>query len=522
MILQTALILASLSSGPHLKIDPLLVRQAAETWSVIAGKNNPVWPGWNASSTPLLIYMPGVQDVLINHPKPPAGYVPYQGPVRFPGGKIFVKDGPTQIEFDGQNTSTDVGGVTTLVVADTLSSRRQNLQSLVEQARAGEVKVDDFIQPDPYTGMALTVHEAFHVYQHTKAPNKGGNELALLKYPALDVDNNTGYAMEAEALRSAALADNSADLRRFAMQWLSLREARRKALGPELGAYEDGAEFNEGLAKYTEYRLFQALEKRKPGADMWLVQGFRGYDDLSDQRKRMLNRMVDMMQGKVNVNNDPYGASPVRMRLYFSGMAVGVLLDKLGVSWHDRILQPGTTLTGLATEALKATPNELENAYAEVAGARRYRDIRIEKEKLAADGKVYTEKMVADFEATPGQLVLDYSKTAKPKVGVSFTPFGILRIDGERVMYRLLPIRGIVNDLSFAEDSARPVLQHVTRQELVVSLTGAVSEAMLDKAAPGWRNGPVQIESLELPGVSVKKINGTIRLDGKRLVITVK
>ena len=40
------------------------------------------------------------------------------------------------------------------------------------------------------------------------------------------------------------------------------------------------------------------------------------------------------MNGEVNVNNDPYGASPLRMRLYFSGMAIAAMLDSLNADWQ--------------------------------------------------------------------------------------------------------------------------------------------------------------------------------------------
>src|SRR5438132_5737260 len=63
-----------------LRIDPRLIVEATEVWGLIAGRENPVWPGWDASATPILFYLPGEQDVLINHPRPPAGFVAYEGP----------------------------------------------------------------------------------------------------------------------------------------------------------------------------------------------------------------------------------------------------------------------------------------------------------------------------------------------------------------------------------------------------------------------------------------------------------
>src|SRR5690242_9796563 len=106
-----------------LSVDPLLIVEAQEVWSVIGRPNNPVWPGWDARKTPILIYFPGRQDLLINHPKPPVGFLPYSGPLHTTIGPMYVQDGKTIEQFDGQNTSRDVNGIETLFIADTLSTR---------------------------------------------------------------------------------------------------------------------------------------------------------------------------------------------------------------------------------------------------------------------------------------------------------------------------------------------------------------------------------------------------------------
>jgi hypothetical protein len=511
------------TAANYLKIDPLMVAQVAEVWTVIGREDNPVWPGWNAADTPILIYMPDVQDLLINHPQPPVGFTLYEGPIRFPYGKMWVKNGETIEKLDGQNTQRIVNGVDTLMVADSLSTRRQWVESVTEESRGSshDLKsiIDKGLFPDPYGSMSIFAHEAFHVYQHKRAPQKGGSEFALIAYPSLSVENNVGYSLEADALRAAIGAESPADVRKFAVQWLAIRQTRRKGLSQALNDYEDGTEFSEGTANYVQFRFIQALEKRKPSPDMWFVQGFRGYDDLSAEREQMLNRMRDMMAGKVNVNNDPYGASPVRMRLYYSGMGVGALLDRLGAKWHDRIFEPKTTLTALVEEALHATPQELQLAYAEVANSKRFKDLSAEKQILAKDGQAYIDKALEEFDKAPGVVVLDYSMLSKPKVGVRFTPFGILRIDADRTLFRLIPAQGVVNGMSFEEDSARPLLQDRPKKQFVLTLKGAITEAKLDELAPNWRSGPVKIESLGLPGVLLKNVDASIKLEGQRLII---
>ncbi len=63
--------------------------------------------------------------------------------------------------------------------------------------------------------------------------------------------------------------------------------------------------------------------------------------------------MVLDLRGEVNVNNAPYGTAPLRMRLDYSGMAIGVTVDRPSPTWkRDPTSPAGGSLTALAREAL--------------------------------------------------------------------------------------------------------------------------------------------------------------------------
>ena len=176
---------ASAPGHRHLGVSPMLVDAAAEVWRVVARPDNPIWPGWNASDTPLLLYVPGEQDLLIGHPSPPPGFVPYAGPLTFPGATLHVRDDSTLVTLDGQNTSMDVNGVQTLVVADPLSNLRQNLAALLADPRPGDEKARSLeletLAPDPYDQLGLIVHEAFHVHQDRTQPDRGTASACSMK-----------------------------------------------------------------------------------------------------------------------------------------------------------------------------------------------------------------------------------------------------------------------------------------------------------------------------------------------------
>jgi hypothetical protein len=58
-----------------------------------------------------------------------------------------------------------------------------------------------------------------------------------------------------------------------------------------------------------------------------------------------------------------------------------------------------------------------------------------------------------------------------------------------------------------------------TKKQFVLMLKGVVTDAKLDELTPNWRSGPVKIESLGLPGVLLKNVDASIKLEGQRLII---
>lgn len=515
---------AAPTTGPVLRIDPLLLAEAAEVWGVISDADDPLWPGWSAASTPLLVYLPGVQDVLIDHPAPPQGFVRYRGEPSFPGWAVFVRDGETTIDLDGQNTSRDIEGVRCLVVADTLSNRRTWAESRIAAGASGEPIGFDELVTSPYDQMALVAHEAFHVHQDAVAPDKGANEFLLMSYPVLSVDNNAGFALEGDALADALSAGTRSAVRAAALRWLGVRAWRRSLLQPQCVQYEDGVEFSEGLAKYVEYRLLETLEGRTPGAAMTWAQGFHGYDDLSGELDRLRDTMTRHMRGEVNVNNAPYGTAPLRMRLYYSGMAVGVLLDLLDADWKHAIMQDGTSLTDLVVKALDPTPEELRSAMDATLASPELAHWREVKAQLAEDGAADLARLVDSIEHGPASaLVLEFAPLKMGGLPMSFTPFGIRVVDEERTVFGQIPIRILPGDgFVISQTRASPLLQDSGAQRATFQLQERVERSALCEAL-GRSSVPtdeLRDLALSLPGVDLQLARCKLRWEPERIVIT--
>jgi hypothetical protein len=515
--------------APRLRVDPRLLLEARTVWQVIGAPDNPVWPGWNATDTPILVYLPGVQDVLIHHPHPPKGFVRYPGRTSFERGAVYLRDGPTTFSWDGQNTSTEVDGVPTLVVADTPSRLKQQIRGLLGDPRPAETKLADLdyerdLVPDLYEEMATIAHEAFHVFQSRRAPNKRANERDVRLYPCLSVENNVGMALEGKALAECMRATDERGLRAAALRWLAVRRDRRRALPRPAVAYEDGNEFNEGLAKYVELAFMRALEGRRPSDSFFLYQGFHGFTRLAEFRDQRVRRMVSAMRGEVNVNNDPYGTSPIRDRLYYSGMAIATLLDRIAPSWKRRILADSVSLTDLAAEALRPTDAELRGALAEARSDTEYASIVAQKTKLAEDGRRDTDSLLARvIRSGTTALVLDYSALGGAKTRISFTPFGVRALDTLRTIYTMVPIAANVesNRNGFQQKSPIPTLEDRAAKTFTFPLERSLTaeEARNLTAAAERALASHEDFTAELPGAKVFAKRARVEATGMSLIV---
>lgn len=198
-------------------------------------------------------------------------------------------------------------------------------------------------------------HEAFHAYQGMTAPARfaANEEVHGLnsRYPWHDEALNARWQEELDLLRRGANAasDDATDAKvaDLARAFLAQRETRRNAEGmsPTLIDYERRREWLEGLAKYSELAIgLQAYHATEAGAytpvrALANDPRFRGYRT----QPRFWNAQIDELQRMSNREE---------VRLYYSGMAQAVMLDRLMPEWKDRIWMEEVWLEDLLAEAV--------------------------------------------------------------------------------------------------------------------------------------------------------------------------
>ncbi len=265
-----------------------MLREAYKVWRAYAELPT-LWHGWDHASTPVACYTDD-EAVLFAHPNPPADFQPITI-----GEHVAHVSRPKPRTFTA-NTNVDVNGVQTATImwADCSFA----------------------------SALSLTAHEAFHAYQQTNGfPT--ANIMLMSNYPVYDPLVNALGEVEAKLLRQAIIADDM----EAARQALDARAARQQLLSPELRGYEDGNEYNEGLAVYVE---LQAQEQGGPNRQLWL-------DDLA------------------TANQNGKGAD--RARFYGSGMAYGLLLDRYYPDWQTAIMRDWPALSTALAKAVYYTPD---------------------------------------------------------------------------------------------------------------------------------------------------------------------
>jgi len=447
-----------------IKIDPALFVYLKECRAIMRAVGNDIWKGWDISKTPILFYRPHVQDILIAYPHRPAGFQVLTGFNPLEGETVYYRDGTTFIDYDGQNTDTDIDGVKTLVVADTFSNQRNQLDGVLLGREKDFVQKWlenwNFLPNDPYDQMAMILHEGFHAFQAAQAPDKGPNEMAAIDYPLLDAPNNSSWALEAALMRDALLSESRDTRAAMVRELVAVRTARRAALNKEAVEYEDLTEYLEGLAKYVEFRFMQEAQTLEPDPRLFFINGFYGFGTkLKETREKTIKQMKDVIGASIDMTGNKFGVGPLRFRLYSSGAALALLLDDVAPGWKADIFKDGVSPFDQLKKAVPLSASEQASLVSQARNEYGYDALVKEKRQFEEEGrKVLGDKLRNILETRDTLVVLDYSDLGRI-AGMSFTPFGVTKVAENLTIYDMVPLAGrFANKAEFRFAKVIPVL----------------------------------------------------------------
>jgi hypothetical protein len=435
-----------------------------------------IWPGFRPDTIPVLYVIREQGTLLLGwRGDAPEGFTALAG--------IPALWKPTA-ERGAASTSTELAGrPTAQVVVDT-----QGVAALV----------------------GLTTHEAFHVFQ-TASRTTGRlfgqqeNSFLVTSYPVFEAQNEAGMALEGRILAAAQRAGTNTARRALARQFLATREARQRALNPELQAFEKLAELNEGLAEYTLLRSVQLSARYRDFPDR------AGADRIHADKLAGLHRLTE---------------SPmlsIRLRFYATGPALGALLDQLeGPAWKSRLVSQNLTLQDVLADASGHRAGEL--------ALRRQAESTFVMTRLrsAADSGVtglraFRKAQVDSILAAPGLLLV---------VTVEGRFLGLCGIDPQNLLQAepgvLLHTRWVqacagnalqaTFNTPVVQDRNAQVLRAVIGADSTITLTAGGQAVALDGAS---LSGAADVR-LESPLVSLTASKADVVRDGRTLTIKIR
>jgi len=150
------------------------------------------------------------------------------------------------------------------------------------------------------------VHEMFHALQKQQGDRRWVDELAFLNYPYYDIDNANLKIAEMHYLMRAFSDGTHEDL----VQFVALRNARRRIIGNDIFTQEMMAETIEGMAEYAGLMTLNQLNRAK---------------------------FVEDVSRRMDVLRSPDMLLKPRLWAYSSGALLCLALKTLGINFHHHL-----------------------------------------------------------------------------------------------------------------------------------------------------------------------------------------
>ncbi len=193
-----------------------------------------VWPGYDLSKRPFIVYIPEKWALLLNYSKEADGFTSYP------------EDWPalgTNVLFHKGQYKDLAGQLAFYVSVDTMET--------VAVSSLGQSEVELF---------GYIIHEALHQYQYDAFGEIPWEREQ--KYPIQDRENTALAYLEMRLLMDAlrmATADDRERCLEYMRQFVAVRNHRWKQSDPFVEKYEQGKEISEGTAEYVEMRSIELM-----------------------------------------------------------------------------------------------------------------------------------------------------------------------------------------------------------------------------------------------------------------------
>jgi hypothetical protein len=183
------------------------------------------------------------------------------------------------------------------------------------------------------------LHEHFHQFQYSQKDHyasvagldlANGDETGMwqLNYP-LPYDSlpiSSQYSKYAMALSNAVSDINNKDFSKLLTQYINERKKLIALFKPSDYKYFSFQLWQEGIARYTEYKFLEMLDDYTPSLEVAGLPDFIPFNKFREQFFKLHMRSVAALRFEIEK----------RVCFYDIGLAEGMLLDKLNPKWRSQ------------------------------------------------------------------------------------------------------------------------------------------------------------------------------------------
>ena len=297
----------------------------AEAFRLAGAVGDGLWAGWSSAPFAVLLVTPE-HEFLVRHPAPTPEFT------RLGDDRVLSETAwwrPRQFDVGLLASFPAVGGLPTVVIG---------------QPENTSVKTS--------TRWVLTLlHEHFHQFQHSRPGyyvrvnalglargDEQGSWMLNYAFPYTRADVQAQFTVMCARLNEA-LAQPAGERTVTALRaYLDAKRALRALVTPDDYTYLSFQLWQEGIARYTEYRVGElASSGYTPG------QAFSGLPDFATYATAA-QAVRDRIHAQLTTVNLGESGRPA---FYPVGAAEGLLLDRVNPGWRSRYFDVGFTLDGL-------------------------------------------------------------------------------------------------------------------------------------------------------------------------------
>lgn len=289
----------------------------AEAFRIGETLGNKVWKDWDKSPFAVLLVTPE-NEFLIRHSKPSKDFV-LVGYDSLLKSDVYFRKRTQQINFLA--TFPAVNGIPTVVIGQAENTSKKTS-----------------------TPWVITVlHEHFHqmqmsqlnYYKEVEVLNlSGGDQTGMWQlnfaFPYKDTQVGERFSALSKLLAETLQTKKKSDYLAKFDEYLKARQAFQQMLSPNDYKYFSFQIWQEGIARYTEWRIADlAARKYKPSKEFLALKDYQPLREVADT---ILNKQIMASLPTLKLEKSE------RLVFYPFGAAEGLLLDKANPKWQNRYL----------------------------------------------------------------------------------------------------------------------------------------------------------------------------------------